>query len=240
MNARTRAATRKAVPVAAPAVVVQPRLVRSHELPVESNLQQRGASRVFDISSTLLLAAVFLPLIVVVVAALACSGGPVLFRQTRLGRGGKPFTVYKFRTMVPDATRVLDELLARDPQARDEWARDAKLRNDPRVTSLGRFLRKTSLDELPQLWNILRGDMSLVGPRPIEPCEIEKYGRYARHYYAQRPGLTGLWQVSGRSNTSYERRVILDAYYSRNRSLWMDIGIALRTVRVVLAGSGAY
>lgn len=198
------------------------------------------AERSLDIIFALGLAVVFSPVILTSVVALSLSGGPIIFKQTRLGRGGREFRVYKFRTMVPNAAEVLQQLLDRDPVVREEWERDFKIRNDPRVTSIGRFLRKTSLDELPQLWNILKGDMSMVGPRPIEPFEIVKYGRFAKHYYALRPGLTGLWQVSGRSDTTYQRRVALDAFYAKNRSLSLNLGIILKTVRVVLKGSGAH
>ena len=198
------------------------------------------AERGLDILFALGLGLVFSPVILASFVALGLSKGPVLFTQQRLGRGGREFPVFKFRTMVPNAAELLKDLLENDPERRAEWETSFKLKNDPRVTPIGRFLRKTSLDELPQLWNILRGDMSLVGPRPIEPFEIEKYGRFAKHYYAQRPGLTGLWQVSGRSDSSYERRVVLDAYYSKHRSLALNLKIILKTVRVVLTGNGAY
>ena len=200
----------------------------------------RAAERGLDIVCAIGLGLVFSPVIAASFIALGLSDGPVLFSQPRLGRGGRVFQVYKFRTMVPNAPQVLQDLLDGNPALRAEWDVSFKLKDDPRVTPIGRFLRKTSLDELPQLWNIIKGDMSLVGPRPIEPFEIEKYGRYARHYFAQRPGLTGLWQVSGRSDSSYERRVVLDAYYSRHRSLLMNLQIILKTVRVVLTGNGAY
>lgn len=196
--------------------------------------------RLTDIGFAVTLLLIFSPLIVVTLVALTLSGGPVLFRQKRLGLHGRPFNVYKFRTMVPNASEILQNLLETCPERRAEWEKDAKLKDDPRVTPIGRFLRKTSLDELPQLFNILLGDMSLVGPRPIEPTEITKYGRYARHYFAQRPGLTGLWQVSGRNDTSYQRRIALDAYYARNRSITLDISIIIKTVRVVTTGRGAY
>lgn len=198
------------------------------------------AARSLDIAFALGLAVVFSPVLLAATVMLGLSDGPVLFRQARLGRGGREFAVYKFRTMVPDAPRLLEEVLAKDPALRAEWEQTFKLKNDPRVTPIGRFLRKTSLDELPQLWNIIKGDMSLVGPRPIEPFEIAKYGRYSRHYFSQRPGLTGLWQVSGRSDASYQRRVVLDAYYAKHRSLWLNLKIILKTVRVVLTGNGAY
>jgi exopolysaccharide production protein ExoY len=198
------------------------------------------AARSFDIACALGLALVFSPVLLAASVMLGLSDGPVLFRQSRLGRGGREFPVYKFRTMVPDAPRLLEEVLAKDPALRAEWEQTFKLKNDPRVTPIGRFLRKTSLDELPQLWNIIKGDMSLVGPRPIEPFEIAKYGRYSRHYFSQRPGLTGLWQVSGRSDASYQRRVVLDAYYAKHRSLGLNLKIILKTVKVVLTGNGAY
>jgi lipopolysaccharide/colanic/teichoic acid biosynthesis glycosyltransferase len=142
--------------------------------------------------------------------------------------------------MFQDAHFVLEQFLEDNPDARDEWERDQKLRYDPRVTRIGRFLRKTSLDELPQLWNVLRGDMSLVGPRPIVTKEIEKYGPYFGAYTMVKPGITGLWQVSGRNNTTYDERVQLDAYYVRNWSPWMDLYLLIRTIRIVLFAHGAY
>jgi undecaprenyl-phosphate galactose phosphotransferase len=196
--------------------------------------------RLMDVGFALALIIVFLPLAAFTVIALSFSDGSILFKQKRLGLNGREFNVYKFRTMVPNADEVLRMILENDPDRRREWEQEAKLKSDPRVTPIGRFLRKTSLDELPQLFNILAGEMSLVGPRPIEPNEISKYGRYARHYFAQRPGLTGLWQVSGRNDCSYQRRIALDAFYARNRSLPLDISIIIKTIRVVLTGRGAY
>ncbi|GAC1621958.1 MAG: hypothetical protein NVS9B10_05360 [Nevskia sp.] len=216
------------------------RLVDSQSLKAVAPRGIDSLSRILDITLALGLLVIFFPIIVMVTVLLACSPGPVFFSQARLGQGGRAFQVYKFRTMVQNAPEVLKKLLADNPHLRTEWESDFKLKQDPRVTPIGRFLRRTSLDELPQLWNILIGDMSLVGPRPVAPVEIAKYGRFAKHYYAQRPGLTGLWQVSGRNDASYERRVILDAFYSKNRSLWMDLSIILKTIRVVLMGSGAY
>lgn len=225
----------------APAPAKKPlRLVAHSEAPEEPRARSARYSRVLDVVAVVGLSVVFLPVIVVTTIALLTSPGPVFFSQARLGLGGRTFKVHKFRTMVVDAPAVLEKLLAECPDLRAEWERDCKLKNDPRVTRIGAFLRKTSLDELPQLWNILVGDMSIVGPRPIAPVEIEKYGRFAKYYFAQRPGLTGLWQVSGRSDASYERRVVLDAFYSKNRSLMMDLGIIFKTVRVVLKGHGAY
>jgi Undecaprenyl-phosphate galactose phosphotransferase WbaP len=168
------------------------------------------------------------------------DGGPMLFAHRRVGAGGRPFHCLKFRTMVVDADRVLDEALARDPVLAAEWAASRKLVNDPRVTRLGRFLRKTSLDELPQLINVLRLEMSLVGPRPIVESEIPLYGEAIAQYYATRPGLTGLWQVSGRSNTSYEKRVQLDVWYVNNWTIWNDIAVLFKTIPVVLLRQGAH
>ena len=169
------------------------------------------------------------------------DGGGVIFAHTRIGRHGQLFRCYKFRTMVANSAEVLAELLANDPAARAEWEKDRKLRHDPRITAIGRFLRKTSLDELPQLLNVVRGEMSLVGPRPVVLDELELYGE-ARVYYLQvRPGLTGLWQISGRNDVDYERRVSLDAWYVRNWTLWYDILILFRTLLVVPGrGNGAY
>ena len=142
--------------------------------------------------------------------------------------------------MVPNAYEVLDEYLKKHPELSAEWLRDQKLKNDPRVTAVGRFLRKTSLDELPQLWNVIKGDMSLVGPRPIVDGEILRYGDRFRTYARVRPGITGLWQVSGRNNTTYEERVGFDDYYVRNWSVWLDFYILVKTVSVVVTGYGAY
>jgi lipopolysaccharide/colanic/teichoic acid biosynthesis glycosyltransferase len=167
------------------------------------------------------------------------DGAPVLFAHYRVGRDGKLFRCMKFRSMLRDSEQVLAQLLRDDPQARAEWARDQKLTDDPRITSVGQFLRRSSLDELPQLLNVLRGEMSLVGPRPITVSELTRYGSVRWHYLSVRPGITGLWQVSGRNNTSYEERVALDRHYVEQRSWIGDIGILLRTVRVVVLREGA-
>jgi lipopolysaccharide/colanic/teichoic acid biosynthesis glycosyltransferase len=164
----------------------------------------------------------------------------MLFAHRRVGAGGRPFYCLKFRTMVVDADRALDEALARDPALAAEWAASRKLTNDPRVTRIGRILRKTSLDELPQLINVLRLEMSLVGPRPIVEDEIPLYGEAIAQYYATRPGLTGLWQVSGRSNTSYAKRVQLDVWYVNNWTIWNDIAVLFKTIPVVLGRQGAH
>jgi Undecaprenyl-phosphate galactose phosphotransferase WbaP len=168
------------------------------------------------------------------------TSGPVFYGQRRLGVGGRPFFAWKFRTMVENAGDVLENCLRTDPALSSEWDRNHKLKRDPRVTLVGRFLRRTSLDELPQLWNVLRGDMSIVGPRPIVPAEIPRYGRAYELYQKVLPGLTGLWQVSGRNNLSYAERVECDIYYIRNWSPWLDLYILARTVVAVLMARGAY
>ncbi len=168
------------------------------------------------------------------------SPGPVFYCQRRIGRGGKHFYAWKFRSMVRDADAVLERHLAANPALRQEWNRDQKLRNDPRVTRIGRFLRKTSIDELPQLWNVLRGEMSLVGPRPIVDAEVAKYGTKFELYSKVTPGISGLWQISGRNDTTYPERVALDAFYARNWSCWLDLYILACTVRTVVSRAGAY
>jgi Undecaprenyl-phosphate galactose phosphotransferase WbaP len=197
------------------------------------------AKRVLDIVGVVTLAVVLSPLLLIVGLALARDRGPIIYRHTRTGRHGRTFGCLKFRTMVPNAEQVLRDLLHQDAQLRTEWLRDRKLRNDPRVTTIGRFLRRTSLDELPQLWNVLKGDMSLVGPRPVVHEEWARYGRRLHHYLSAKPGVTGLWQVMGRSDCCYRRRVAMDSYYVRKRSFFLDIFILLQTVKVVLRGRGA-
>ncbi len=204
---------------------------------------QRLSKRAVDIaiSALALIAAIPFFLVTAIWIKIA-SPGPVFFcHNGRLGRSGKPFGAWKIRTMVPNAALILDEYLNSNPEAMAEWQRDQKLKNDPRIIpGIGAFLRKTSLDELPQLWNVLTGDMSLVGPRPIVGVEVTKYGETFHMYNRVRPGLTGLWQVSGRNNTSYNDRVQLDNYYVRNWSMWLDYFILLRTVRTVLLREGSY
>ena len=198
------------------------------------------AKRTLDVIGALVLGLVFAPLIVVIVFLMGRRGGSVIYRHRRVGRGGRIFCCLKFRTMVPNAEQVLRDLLESNAELRAEWARDHKLRNDPRVTRLGRFLRRTSLDELPQLLNVLRGEMSLVGPRPVVREELLRYGRNVAIYLAAKPGITGLWQVTGRNNTDYRRRVVLDTYYVRNQNLMLDLYILAKTTGVVLGGNGAY
>ena len=179
-------------------------------------------------------------MIAIALAVYANDGGPVLFRHRRVGRDGKTFYCLKFRTMAVDAEARLADLLANDPVARTEWAADFKLRNDPRVTRIGRFLRRSSLDELPQLFNLMRGEMSLVGPRPIVEAEIARYGWRFRHYCAVKPGITGLWQVSGRNDVSYRTRVALDCIYAKRKSPWLDLWVLAVTLPAVVAKRGSY
>lgn len=182
-----------------------------------------------------------LPLIALISLLVFCdSPGPIFYRQTRIGRSGKLFKVWKFRSMVVNADQVLAHYFERYPQLKVDWEKDQKIKDDPRITRVGKFLRQTSLDEMPQLWNVLRGEMSMVGPRPIVQEEVRRYGDKFDLYLQVLPGITGLWQVSGRNNVTYDERVNFDTYYVRNWSVWLDIYILIRTVKVVLAGDGAY
>lgn len=194
-----------------------------------------------DLAATLIGGLFLLPLIIVIAILVRLdSPGPIFYSQIRIGQGGQHFKAWKFRTMTQDAEQSLQDYLDKHPELRDAWKRDRKLRYDPRVTRVGRFLRRTSLDELPQLWNVLRGEMSLVGPRPIVDEEVERYGSKFELYKKVIPGLTGLWQISGRNNITYAERVNLDAYYVRNWSVWLDVYILLRTIWVVITAEGAY
>jgi lipopolysaccharide/colanic/teichoic acid biosynthesis glycosyltransferase len=198
-------------------------------------------TRVFDLALILLAAPyILLAFLVISLLIMLDSRGSVFYRQTRIGKGGHKFQALKFRTMVLNADQILQRYLDESPELQAEWKATHKLKRDPRVTRVGAILRKLSLDELPQLWNILIGDMGLIGPRPIVDAEIEKYGRCFELYIQARPGLTGLWQVSGRSDTSYQRRVELDEYYLLHRSIKLDLIILLKTVYVVLGRKGAY
>lgn len=194
-----------------------------------------------DKGLVLLVGLLALPLIGLISLLITCdSPGPIFYRQTRIGQGGKLFKAWKFRSMVVNADLALLQYLETHPELQASWTRDHKLKRDPRTTRIGRFLRRTSLDELPQLWNVLVGEMSMVGPRPIVTEEVWRYGDKFDLYLQVLPGLTGLWQVSGRNNVTYEERVNLDAYYVRNWSVWLDIYILIRTIKVVLVGDGAY
>lgn len=197
--------------------------------------------RTVDLSIAAVGTILILPLLAAIYLAIRfTSPGKVLYTQNRVGKNRRIFRAWKFRTMVSNADTVLKDCLERDPELRKEWEANQKLRNDPRVTAIGRILRKTSLDELPQIWNVFCGDMSLVGPRPITEGEVRRYGSDFDLYRKVLPGMTGLWQVSGRNRTTYEERVQHDSYYVRNWSVWMDLYILGKTVRTVLAGEGAY
>jgi Undecaprenyl-phosphate galactose phosphotransferase WbaP len=201
----------------------------------------RLLKRSMDLIATSLGLILLIPLMALIALLVKLeSPGPAFFSHDRIGRGGRRFSAWKFRSMRHDADEVLAHYLQQHPELREQWERDHKLRDDPRVTRIGRFLRKTSLDELPQLVNVLKGEMSLVGPRPIVNAEIERYDEHYSLYLKVRPGITGLWQVSGRNDTTYAERVNMDAYYVRNWSVWLDLHILSRTMWVVLFGRGAY
>lgn len=199
--------------------------------------------RAFDLVLALLAVLMLAPALCLIAVAIWSTGGrPVFYHQLRLGYNGSLFPCYKFRTMCRDADAALESYLAANPEAAREWRETRKLKNDPRVTPLGLFLRKSSLDELPQLFNILRGDMTFVGPRPI-PAHVDdlsNYGHSVKEYVTARPGLTGLWQISGRSDVSYQARVSLDMRYIQQWSFWTDVLIILKTVPVVLFSRGSY
>lgn len=196
----------------------------------------------FDLIVSIGLVFIFaIPLFIIVILIKINSKGPAIFSQERIGRNDRPFRCFKFRTMYVDAENKLSELLENNPEAKEEWEQYWKLQDDPRITTIGSFLRKTSLDELPQLFNVLKGDMSLVGPRPVTKKEIDEYYKEsAKLCFGVPPGITGLWQVSGRSNTNYNYRIALDSWYVRNWNLWLDVVILLKTVRVVVKSEGAW
>ena len=196
---------------------------------------------VFDKTIALIVIVFFSPLFILIsILIKILSPGPIIFKHKRIGMGGEKFFCYKFRTMVIGSEDILEEYLKNDTDLKKEWEENFKLKNDPRLTRLGVFLRTSSLDELPQLFNVIKGDMSLVGPRPIVQKEIEKYGNEILDYYSVLPGITGVWQVNGRSDTSYRERVIMDSWYVKNRSLILDIKLLIKTVKKVLIKEGAY
>lgn len=218
----------------------------SHEvalLKLRNNLQywpSRLLKRVFDLAAALVL-------LVLLALPFACmawlvrrDGGPAIFAHKRVGQSGREFACYKFRTMRVDAEEQLRLLLASDPALRDEWEREFKLHNDPRITGIGQFLRQTSLDELPQLFNVIRGEMSLVGPRPVIQAELAYYAEDVDYFLLVRPGMTGLWQVSGRNDVDYDTRVYLDTWYVKNWSMWYDLALLFKTIKVVFQRKGAY
>ncbi len=218
----------------------------SHEmllLRVNNNLAKRSSrilKRTMDIVGSLAIITLLSPVLLYLYFSVKKDGGNAIYGHPRIGRNGKTFNCLKFRSMVVNSKEVLDELLRTDPEARAEWEKDFKLKNDPRITKIGAFIRKTSLDELPQLFNVLKGEMSLVGPRPIVADELERYQDDVEYYLMAKPGMTGLWQVSGRNDVDYNTRVYFDSWYVKNWSLWNDIAILFKTVNVVLKRDGAY
>jgi Undecaprenyl-phosphate galactose phosphotransferase WbaP len=197
--------------------------------------------RVIDLASVIIGGILISPFLLLISLFIKItSSGPVLYKQKRLGKNGKHFFTYKFRSMTDNAERQLQNLIDKDAGLKTEWEQNHKLRNDPRITGIGRLLRRTSLDELPQLINILKGEMSLVGPRPIVDEEVIKYGEDYNRVFSNKPGLTGLWQVSGRSNAKYHDRIVYDTYYLQNWSIWLDLWIIYKTIGVIVSGKGAY
>ena len=213
-------------------------------LHVQNNLARKSnriMKRIFDIVVTICGGIFILPFMLIIAAIIYLdSGGPIIYKQKRIGKNGKEFSFYKFRSMVKNADTILEEYLNTHEKEKNEWQKNFKLKNDPRVTKIGRIIRKTSIDELPQLWNVLMGDMSLVGPRPLLPNELERYSSYIEDYKLVLPGLTGVWQVSGRSDTTFEQRAIMDSWYIHNWSVWIDIVYLLKTILVVVKSKGAY
>lgn len=209
-----------------------------HNLTKKTNL---FAKRAIDIAIILLTLPLVIPISFVIALIIkATSPGPVLYGHSRIGQNRRPFKCWKFRSMRKDADKMLDEILASSAEMREQWEKERKFLNDPRITPFGAFLRKTSLDELPQLWNIFIGEMSFVGPRPVTESELDRYGDDTDYILSVTPGLSGMWQTSGRSDTEYEERITLDTYYIQNWSVWLDIWILIKTVWVVLCGHGAY
>ena len=210
----------------------------THNLTFKSNLIIK---RLIDILIILMFSPLLIPVFILLMfLTKITSKGPIFYGHRRVGKNGKEFKCWKFRSMCIDADKKLAEILENNPDMREEWEKERKFTNDPRVTKFGKFLRKTSLDELPQLINILIGQMSFVGPRPVTEPELEKYGPYKDYVLSVTPGLSGMWQTSGRSDTEYEERIALDTSYIQNWSIWLDIWILIKTVYVVLKGRGAY
>ena len=233
--------------IGTPMSSVEPAILFSEKilmLNLRNNLSRtynRVFKRIFDLTLTIIGGLMISPVLLGIAIAVAIENrGHVIFAHKRVGAAGKKFFCYKFQTMVPDAEERLKQYLAENPAARREWEETFKLTDDPRVTKLGSFLRRTSLDELPQLWNVIRGEMSLVGPRPIVQAEVVRYGKNIREYYMVLPGITGMWQVSGRSDTTYPERVAMDAWYVRNWSVWIDLMYLFKTVKAVVSRKGAY
>ena len=206
------------------------------DYPPRTGLYRNGVKRAFDIAFVLASSIIVVPLVLAMCVLVSLDGGSPFYIQSRIGRGGRLFRMVKLRSMVADADRKLAEYLASNPDAADEWTRTQKLRHDPRVTWIGRLIRRTSMDELPQFWNVLVGDMSVVGPRPMLPSQRDLYPGQA--YYEMRPGVTGLWQIGERNNTTFAARARFDADYYRIIGLRADLNIILSTVRVVFRGTG--
>lgn len=197
--------------------------------------------RSMDLLLLLLSSPIVIPLVIVIsIVVKITSPGPVFYGHKRIGKNGKEFKCWKFRSMVIDADKQLEKILAENPEMKAEWEKDRKFTNDPRVTKIGKFLRRTSIDEIPQLFNILTGEMSFIGPRPVTSPELTKYGSKSDYILSVKPGLSGMWQISGRSDTGYEERITLDSYYIQNWSFWLDIWILIKTIYVVIKGKGAY
>jgi Undecaprenyl-phosphate galactose phosphotransferase WbaP len=212
--------------------------VTSHRLKMFWNV---GIKRFCDLFFVIIGGLILLPFLLIIALLVKLSSpGPVLYRHRRLGKNGRYFNAYKFRSMVNNSQDVLEKLLSQSPDRQKEWEANHKLKDDPRITAVGKFLRRTSFDEFPQFINILKGEMSLVGPRPVVDEEVEKYGKDFDRIFSVKPGLTGLWQVSGRSDTDYTERVAFDTYYLQSWSVWMDLWVLLKTISVVIKGKGAY
>ena len=209
------------------------------EMPIPTARGGLAAKRLMDTTLSIAFLILFSPLFLVCAAMIRRSGRGIFYSDRRVGRHGKIFYCHKFRTMVPNANELLADILQTNPEMRREWESGFKLKKDPRVTMIGRLLRKTSLDELPQLFNVLKGEMSLVGPRPMYEEEQERWGQAIRFYHSTRPGMTGIWQISGRNDTSYETRILLNVEYIRNWTFWRDVKILFMTPKVFLPGTGA-
>ena len=214
------------------------REVLQQQIEGQSGFYAQAGKRLFDLMLALLIAPLVLPMIAILAVLARRDGGKAFFGHERVGQDGVAFRCWKIRSMVPDAQERLKKYLAENPEAAAEWERDHKLTHDPRITRFGNFIRKTSLDELPQLLNVLKGEMTFVGPRPIITDELAKYGSKVQHYLAQKPGITGLWQVSGRNDVSYDERVDMDVAYLERRCLMLDVSIIARTALAVVGKTG--
>jgi len=208
----------------------------------EISVKHLPVKRTFDIVFSVVMLAILIPIfLVIALVVIATSKGKPVYSHERISRGGKTFNCYKFRTMHSDADKRLEELLINNPEMQKEWHHARKLKNDPRITKVGHFLRKTSLDELPQFWNVLKGDLSIVGPRPVVKDEvIQFYGAKAKKILSIRPGLTGIWQTSGRSDTTYSKRILMDEHYVDNHSFLLDLKLVLKTIPSLFFSKGAY